>query len=386
MRDVVSRLVGHLRAGARRIRHRQPAGGIQPLSPVRRLAAEPWFIDSVENLPASGQVRLTGWAMPDPDVLQPDWAQRFRVNGKAPCSVTYPVLRPDVQAAFPQRTGATASGFVLVADSGYPQGLMQVTCLDTACTPLDAGRQHLYLPDPALHQRLPDADQRFRVIGNREVDGFLRLGASDALKIRAAYEAVAARPWDSLGPVLDWGVGCGRVARHLAPALGERFHGCDIDADNVAWCAGNLPGAYAASRLAPSLPYADNSFDLVYGVSVFTHLRAEWELKWLQELHRVLRPGGTLLVTVHGQTAIDYAQLDASSHRALQQRMDAEGLVVTSTNNQLEGFVEHPEEYVNVFHSRAHIQTVWGRWFQNIRQLPGYIFTHDLVVVTKSMA
>ena len=386
MRNVVSRLLGRLRARSHRARQTFQSTLEPGFVQTRRLEAEPWYIDSVETPAVSGQVRLRGWALADPDAPQADWANRFLVNGKSPTVVTYPLDRPDVQEVFPQRRGAAASGFMLLADEHYPGGVMQVTCLDTACTALDAGRQHWHLPDPALHATLPDADRRFRVIGNRDADGFLRLGATDALKIKAAYEAVSGKRWDHLGPVLDWGVGCGRVARHLAPGLGERFHGCDIDADNVAWCASNLQGAYSASRLAAALPYADNSFDLVYGVSVFTHLRAEWELKWLAELHRVLRHGGMMLVTVHGQTAVDFARLDASTYRALQQRMEVEGLVVTSTNNQLEGFVEHPQEYVNVFHSRAHIQAVWGKWFQNIVQLPGYIFTHDLVVARKQPA
>ncbi len=91
-----------------------------------------------------------------------------------------------------------------------------------------------------------------------------------------------------------------------------------------------------------------------------------------------------MLVTVHDQTAVDFAGLDPFNYSALMGRVEREGLVVTSTNNQLDGFVEHPEEYVNVFHSKRHIQTAWGKYFADIRQLPGYIFTHDLIVATKA--
>ena len=122
---------------------------------------------------------------------------------------------------------------------------------------------------------------------------------------------------------------------------------------------------------------------MIYGVSVFTHFRANWESKWLEELHRVLRPGGTMLVTVHGRTAIDYAGLDRATYAALTARVEREGPVVSGENHQLDGFVEHPIEYVNVFHSDAHIQRVWTQYFSKIVQLKGYLFTHDLLVVTK---
>lgn len=352
-------------------------------NPVRRLVVDPWFIDSVEFMPESGQVRISGWALPDPDTPESEWSKRFLVNGRIPAMVTYPLTRPDIQEFFAQRQDAARAGFVLVAAAEFPEGIMQVSCMDTACNRLDAARQHWSIPDASLHTNLPDADRRFRVIGNRDPEGFLRVGATDALRIRAAYEAVSGKPWGSLEAALDWGVGCGRLARHLALSLGSRFHGCDIDADNVAWCSANLPGVYAPSRLDGKLPYPDNSFDLIYGVSVFTHLRQKWESHWLQELHRVLRPGGILLVTTHGQTAIDCAQLDAATYANLQQRVEDEGLVVTGTNNQLDGFVEHPQEYVNVFHSSSHIQSAWGRWFRHIRQLKGYIYTHDLIAAVK---
>jgi predicted SAM-dependent methyltransferase len=47
---------------------------------------------------------------------------------------------------------------------------------------------------------------------------------------------------------------------------------------------------------------SDGSFDLIYALSVFTHIPVQWQMAWLQELHRVLRPRGYLLCTVLGNS------------------------------------------------------------------------------------
>lgn len=41
---------------------------------------------------------------------------------------------------------------------------------------------------------------------------------------------------------------------------------------------------------------------LVYANSVFTHLPADLQLRWIDELTRVTTPGGHLLISVHGKS------------------------------------------------------------------------------------
>jgi SAM-dependent methyltransferase len=48
------------------------------------------------------------------------------------------------------------------------------------------------------------------------------------------------------------------------------------------------------------LPYADNTFDIIYGISVFTHLPLEKHYEWKDELARVLKKGGIILFTTQG--------------------------------------------------------------------------------------
>ena len=50
------------------------------------------------------------------------------------------------------------------------------------------------------------------------------------------------------------------------------------------------------------MPYPDHSFDFIYMRSVFTHLTKKSQLAWLDEIRRVLQPGGILLFTTQGET------------------------------------------------------------------------------------
>src|SRR5581483_8009602 len=71
----------------------------------------------------------------------------------------------------------------------------------------------------------------------------------------------------------------------------------------VDWCRENLSFAsFMRNGLAPPLDLDDETFDLAYALSVFTHLTEDLQRAWRDELHRVLRPGGLLLLSTHGRS------------------------------------------------------------------------------------
>lgn len=103
--------------------------------------------------------------------------------------------------------------------------------------------------------------------------------------------------------VLDFGCGIGRTLRHFATdAEVAEMHGCDIDEPSIDWLRENLspPFHFARTREEPPLPYGDDSFDLVWAISVFTHLTDSWS-RWLLEVRRVLRPGGLFVASFSGR-------------------------------------------------------------------------------------
>jgi SAM-dependent methyltransferase len=148
--------------------------------------------------------------------------------------------------------------------------------------------------------------------------GFVESGAADAQAIRDILRTngLGVRRLDAL---LDFGCGCGRVLRHWSNLADTRVHGSDFNPYMIEWCRENLPfAAFSVNEPAPPLEYGDSSFDLVYGVSVFTHLPEPLQLPWLRELVRVTRPGGRLLLSLNG-----IQQADALLEGAERERFDA---------------------------------------------------------------
>jgi SAM-dependent methyltransferase len=111
-----------------------------------------------------------------------------------------------------------------------------------------------------------------------------------------------------IGSALDFGCSSGRVLRPLRAAHPHvDWHGCDPNATAIAWARGQLPDAeLLVSDDEPPLALADASLDLAYAISIWSHFEPELGLRWFEEMRRVIRPGGHLVCTVHGLSAVDY--------------------------------------------------------------------------------
>jgi ubiquinone/menaquinone biosynthesis C-methylase UbiE len=138
------------------------------------------------------------------------------------------------------------------------------------------------------------------VSGMYDVEAFYCIGKEGVANIQKnlARNGLAL---ERFGSVLDFGCGCGRILRHMAQFKNVRFHGTDYNPLLIKWCRENLPFAqFNVNELAGRLPYEDGQFDFVYALSVFTHLPEKEQFFWLDELRRVVKPGGYCYFTVNG--------------------------------------------------------------------------------------
>jgi len=232
--------------------------------------------------------------------------------------------------------------------------------------------------DPAC-ERVPPARLRYRVHGSLEKGSFLRLGQTITRNMKDLLTTID-RDLDSFGRVLEFGCGCGRVLRYLRESSPScEFHGTDIDPELVAWCERNIPGVgWSTNGYSPPLSFSDGAFDLVYAISVFTHLDEDFQQAWLRELQRVAKPGAILILTVHGESlchSLSPSEQDAIRARGFLYLTGATGRL------KLDGL---PDFYQTSFHSRDYINREWSKFFEVVnyfeRAIDGY---QDAVLLRK---
>ena len=136
-----------------------------------------------------------------------------------------------------------------------------------------------------------------------------RIGSSAYTLLESALAMVGRRPAD-VTRVLDFGCGYGRVLRaivqHIEPRRVDVF---DVDQQGVAFCAREF-GVTGLGFTRPwdwsSVPFA--TYDLIWAGSVFTHLGEAFTREMLELWCSLLRPGGVLVFTTHGDEAIRRAE------------------------------------------------------------------------------
>ena len=194
---------------------------------------------------------------------------------------------------------------------------------------------------------LPPPLLRVQVNGSSKPDDFLRQGKRAADTVRQAVDA-AGRSLEGFESVLDFGCGSGRVMRQWVGLEGPQLFGSDYNRRLVDWCRDNLPFAsFARNELSPPLPFKDAQFDLVYALSVFTHLTERLQRAWMTELARVIRPGGLLVFTTRGDRWAFKLTEDERRH------YDAGELVVRYSGTEGTNLCAawHPAAYVNALTS-----------------------------------
>jgi len=180
------------------------------------------------------------------------------------------------------------------------------------------------------------------VTGSYEVPWFVQGGKLATECIREVLEKNGVS-FGSLKTMLDFGCGCGRVVRHWRTAKGPEIHGSDYNPDLIRWCRRHLPFArFGLNGLNPPTEYPDGKFDFLYSLSVLTHLSEEVQGRWLGEWKRILRPGGYLLFTTHGEAYMH--EMTPSE----QEQFRAGRLVVKGAHAPGTNFCSsyHPQQYV----------------------------------------
>lgn len=164
-------------------------------------------------------------------------------------------------------------------------------------------------------------------------ESFEEAGRRDAARIRALAGPEAR--------VLNIGCGIGRVEKYLAPEVAE-MHAVDISGEMIARARERLAGLSnvylrEVSPIEYLAAHPDGRFDFVFSLLVLQHLEKEDAFLYLQDAHRVLRPGGTLFVQFPNLRSPEYTE---SFLAVLRARPRSPGRVRPYTEEELRHWME----------------------------------------------
>ncbi len=202
--------------------------------------------------------------------------------------------------------------------------------------------------------------------------------------------------------VLDIGCGIGRMAIPLTGCLdGGSYAGFDVGRAMIRWCRRNITprhpefefewapihnakynpfGTLSATEFR--FPHPDSSFDFAFATSLFTHLVRDEVRHYLAETARVLKPGGSCLLTFFLLTPQAEAEI-AAGRAALSFIHPVEGGATTDPGQPEEAIAFEVDE-VRAMLDGAGLAVVepihFGRWANE----PGGASYQDIVIARRA--
>jgi SAM-dependent methyltransferase len=249
--------------------------------------------------------------------------------------------------------------------------------------------------DRAGNAAVPPLRLRARV-GTPGASDFTVSGRESAVDLAGALRQ-AGRRLDEVDSVLDFGCGPGRVLPHIASlAPSAACAGCDVDTASISWARGRYPdNGWAVSHYAPPLPWSDESFALVYSVSVFSHLGETLQDRWLAEIRRVLKPGGVALLSTHGGYAFEQFRSGSVTTRWCRRGaferapLRASECVFVPYRRSIWNRADLPgigEQYGLAFHGDEYVHARWAAHLEIVDVLPQAMTRWQDIVVARRLA
>jgi len=230
---------------------------------------------------------------------------------------------------------------------------------------------------------IPPASLRFRTLAQPSIESFLKGGREISQDLESSLLKIG-RKIESFENILEFGCGSGRIVLMLEDKLRKcNFFGTDIDEEAITWCRKNFDfGNFDVNKTVPPLKYQYDMFDLVWAHSVFTHLDEEQQFEWLNELKRITKPKGIVVISVHGPYAWSVRRRPKGSEKELEEELGKNGFVFLHRESfkRISSF-----QFQSAYHTKEYIKKEFSKYFQVIDHIPrGMGGRLDMIILQKN--
>lgn len=243
-----------------------------------------------------------------------------------------------------------------------------------------------FLPD------LPGENIQRRFVGKAFSDAFEE--AHDFIEFSLESAKTMGFEHSEIMKVADLGCGWGRIIQALYRYfLPENIYGIDIQQEAIDICSKTGVKANLSRVDTGQSAFPDNAFDMMTAYSVFSHLSLENHLKWLEEIKRVVKPGGIVAVTTRGPAIIKHVQnlrrMDSvpDHARGLIEAFEDSEIAMEQYSNGQYVYRDYPYEtssgsgYGEALIPEKYLQDVWTNYFSECQLLtPGPTITQKVIL------
>jgi SAM-dependent methyltransferase len=189
------------------------------------------------------------------------------------------------------------------------------------------------------------------------------------------------RSLDTFHGLLDWGCGVGMLESALGWFLGDiSVSAVDSDQEAIDWCRdAGMAANFAAVPELPPTGFPDGAFDLALGYGTLAGMTREAQVAWLEELKRILQPGGYAALSFYGELVRPLL-----TNEDVLGDLDGDGI---SDRGVRDGETWEHEEILPrraTYQTREYSVRQFGRLFDVISYIEGGVNSkHDLIVLRR---
>jgi SAM-dependent methyltransferase len=178
--------------------------------------------------------------------------------------------------------------------------------------------------------------------------------ANNVIAALGATLSAAGKAFDDVERWLDFGCGYGRVVRFLVQRVPrERISVCDVVMEGVDFCASEF-GVRPIHAPTDLRTLELGSFDLIYAISVITHLNERNSIALLRLLGDSLTEGGIAMFTTHGRYSLENPALYGAEYE------ERRAEIADAVERRGTAFLPYPflsgNDYGMAWHSREFIE------------------------------